>query len=121
MKDVTLKSSVIPIDVFFNRSFIVDLFYMKTCHFRGAQPRLFGPNKDESEGILCQAKPVPHYGMKPCRRELCFLCQPRQRLSGDLSTVVHFSQKQIHRFVNKYEAILNCPAVRAIGPNISYS
>jgi hypothetical protein len=47
------------------------------AHFRDALPRLFGKNKDEPEGILCQTKPVARYGMMACCRERCFLCQPR--------------------------------------------
>jgi hypothetical protein len=90
---------------------------MKTCNFRGAHPRLFGKNTDEPEGILCQTEPVVRYGMMPCYDRHCFLCrQERVRIgkrgSDDLLKVtVHFSSNQVHQFVNKYEAILNCPAV----------
>ncbi|CAF0738305.1 unnamed protein product [Didymodactylos carnosus] len=82
---------------------------------RGAHPRLFGQKNDESEGILCEAQPMARYGMMPCYDRHCFLCQSRRRggegANGDLlNTTVHSSSKQIHRFVNMYEAILNCDA-----------
>jgi hypothetical protein len=109
--------------------FVVDLFFMKTCDFHGAHPRLFGKNKDESEGILCEAKPMARYGMIQCNDTNCFLCQSQRRAaaaaaaaggggrsrgansSEQLNATVHFSPKQTHQFVNKYEAILNCNAV----------
>lgn len=85
---------------------------MKTCHFRGAHPRLFGPNRDQSEGILCEGHPTARYGVRRCHDKNCFLCQSQRAEKDDLSdTGVHFTPHQIHRFVNKYEAILNCPAV----------
>jgi hypothetical protein len=93
---------------------------MKTCNFRDAHPRLFGKNADEPEGILCQAEPVARYGMTPCYEKYCFLCRQERKGLGerksndDLSNVtVHFSSNQVHQFVNKYIAILNCPAVSA--------
>ena len=87
---------------------------MKTCNFGGAQPRLFGANNDEPEGILCAAQPIARYGMIPCYDRNCFLCQPRRRGgkgSEQVNATVHFCPKQAHQFVNKYEAILNCDAV----------
>jgi hypothetical protein len=88
---------------------------MKTCNFRGAYPRLFGNNKDESEGILCQLEPNARFGMIPCCNPHCFLCQSRRGESGQLLNIaVHFSKNQIHHFVNNYKAILNCNAVSTI-------
>ena len=94
---------------------------MKTCNFRGAYPRLFGTNNDEPEGILCEAKPSARYGMKPCYMTPCFLCEPvrnrereRQQEQQVTKTGVDFYQNQIHTFVNKYQAILNCEAVSII-------
>jgi hypothetical protein len=86
---------------------------MKTCNFRGSHPRLFGKNAaDKSEGIICQAEPIARYGMMPCYARNCFLCQRRRGESGKLlNTMVPFSPKQLHRFVNKYECFLNCDAV----------
>lgn len=120
---------------------------MKTCTFRGAQPRKFKRNvsegdayggggvgggngeQEEVESILCQAQPTARYGMSFCYQSECFLCESKQmRFDGMLRrrqreeeennrtaaiTGVHFTTQQMHRFVNKYEAILNCPAVSA--------
>jgi hypothetical protein len=114
---------------------LVDLFFMKTCRFGGAQPRpsftdINNNNKKkkdssyETEGILCQYPPTATYGMKPCYLEDCFLCAVQyhgRSVDGGCSRGipsdssfkigVEFYSNQIHRFVNKYEAILNCPAV----------
>lgn len=100
---------------------------MKTCRFRGAKPRqiTLDNTKDDSteiESILCQLKPNASYDMTPCYKRDCSLCA--LRLHGNncrgisnknsLQVGVEFCSNQIHQFVNKYEAILNCPAVRII-------
>ena len=91
---------------------LVDIFFMKTCHFRGASPRLVGENNDEPEGIICQLKPIAQYGMVSCYDRHCFLCGNRREYDGELiNTAVHYSSNRVHRFVNKYEAILNCHVV----------
>jgi hypothetical protein len=120
--------------------YIVDMFFMKTCNFRGAHPRSFRRHREGSsgsdgggggggggggknasdkieEGILCEAKPIARYGMSPCYGKDCTLCQSLRRQSGELLPGVggvHFSSNQVHRFVNNYEAILNCPAVSVL-------
>ena len=89
---------------------------MKTCDFRDAEPRLIGEEK-EKEGLFCQAEPYASYGMMPCGSKKCFLNKSetikskRSNELNDSSAIVQFSQKQIHHFVNSYQAILNCPAV----------
>lgn len=85
----------------------VDLFYMKTCSFRQAQPRL------PMEGIFCRTTPECLYVMQPCGH--CPLCSSvdssaRATTSGNQAYAVAFNLYQKHRFVNGYEAILNCPA-----------
>jgi hypothetical protein len=82
---------------------LVDMFFMKTCQFRGAEPRSFDEKGEVPEGILCEAPPKARYAMVPCRDQHCFLCQSK--------TAVQFASNQSHRFVNQYEAILNCHAV----------
>ena len=72
----------------------VDLFYMKTCSFRGARPRSL------IEGLFCQETPECRYTVKPCTQ--CALCVPIR---------LRFNSYQRYRFVNGYESILNCPAV----------
>ena len=98
----------------FHAMFIVDVFYMKTCRFRNAHPRRFGEHDKEEpeEGILCEKEPTAQYDMLPCREKHCWLCQRRFGESGEvLPWSVDFSPQQSHRFVNKYETFLNCPAV----------
>ncbi|UJR29610.1 hypothetical protein I4U23_017158 [Adineta vaga] len=82
----------------------VDLFYMKTCSFRQAQPR------SQTEGIFCSEMPECRYVMKRCNQiacEICSSCSPRKKQQ---KYDVQFNSYQKHRFVNGYESILNCPA-----------
>ena len=72
----------------------VDLFYMKTCSFRGARPRSL------IEGLFCQETPECRYTVKPCTH--CSMCVPSR---------LRFNSYQRYRFVNGYESILNCPAL----------
>ncbi|CAF4322174.1 unnamed protein product, partial [Adineta steineri] len=85
-----------------------ELFFMKTCSFRNAQPSLYNHH-----GIFSIHEPKAFYGLKSCEQVTCRFCFPitdiltRGRQS---QPVVIFSSAQKHRFVNGYEAILNCPA-----------
>ena len=90
---------------------------MKTCNFRDAEPRWI---RKQKEGLLCQAEPYARYGTMPCGNSKCLLCQSKritsirnnEKTGSSLDIgMVQFSEKQIHRFINGYEAILNCPAV----------
>ena len=82
---------------------------MKTCTFRESQPRRLVRQNNEQEGLLCEIEPCARYGMMPCGNRQCFLCQSIKSKSS--SVVIEFSDKQIHRFINGYQAILNCSAV----------
>lgn len=81
----------------------VDLFYMKTCSFR------MEDQKPLMKSLFCtDDTPTCNYDFKPCKRFLCQLCQSyqlEQQQTIEFSTTGHK-----HRFVNGYEAILNCPA-----------
>ncbi|CAF1447688.1 unnamed protein product [Adineta steineri] len=90
----------------------VDVFFMKTCNFRGAHPRLFSKEKiQEPEGLICQAKPQARYGMMPCYDRNCSLCLPQSITNAkSRKPIVAFATKQSHRFINKYETFLNCDA-----------
>ncbi|CAF1361912.1 unnamed protein product [Rotaria sp. Silwood1] len=79
----------------------VDLFYMKTCSFRNAQPR------SNTEGIFCATIPECRYKMTACGQ--CKLCQTPIDLTCRRPTPVLFNRAETHRFVNGYESILNCP------------
>ncbi|CAF2935916.1 unnamed protein product, partial [Rotaria sp. Silwood2] len=81
-----------------------DLFFMKTCDFREAQPRSIG-EQQRKEGLLCELEPCARYGMKPCGQSRCFLCKSERNM-----IVIQYAEQQLHTFINGYQAILNCPA-----------
>ena len=89
---------------------VVDMFYMKTCSFRGAEPRCL------IEGLFCASEqPEAKYGMVACGNLFCPCCHPPlQWMKHQPWPVVQYSSSQIHNFVNKYQAILNCPAVSSV-------
>ena len=100
---------------------LVDLFYLKTCSFRGASPRTITDpqtNQREIEGIFCVIPPVARYGMTRCDRSLlvCRCCRHHSRSASirmqfSSLTGVTFSPDYSHQFVNSYKVILNCPVV----------
>lgn len=100
----------------------VDLFYFKTCSFRGAcARRCIDPvtRREDIEGIFCIDAPVARYGMTQCGRpsNLCRCCRLQntrahdQRAMPTLITGVTFTSSYRHQFVNRYQVILNCPVV----------
>ncbi|CAF3311939.1 unnamed protein product [Rotaria sp. Silwood2] len=104
-----------PIALEFYLQIDVDLFYMKTCSFRGAS---FHDDKDPwhsndiDQHLFCRDAPKANFGMLPCDCKTCLCCHPSERfLQQQTPLAVQFSANHIHRFLNKYEAILNCPAV----------
>lgn len=86
----------------------VDVFYMKTCSFRGAQPH--APN----QGLFCETdEPVAQHGFLACEQPSCPCCHPPNvEVRRQPWPVVTFSAQSEHRFVNGYTTYLNCPAVR---------
>jgi len=64
--DYHLQDEELPQLLEFFLQIDIDLFYMKTCSFRGAKPRA------AHEGIFCLTIPEIRYVMKPCHR--CALC-----------------------------------------------
>jgi len=88
----------------------VDMFFLKTCSFHGVQPRLI--DRCSREGLFCYDIPEPRFAIMPCNQSHCHCCHspcPRRYVT---EFAIPFSIPHIHRFVNQYEAILNCPAVR---------
>lgn len=83
------------------------MFFFKTCSFNGAKPRIF--QQRHSEGLFCLSTPAARFSITPCDKATCHCCHPPCPLRN--TTVIPFSYPHIHRFVNQYEAILNCPAV----------
>ena len=89
----------------------VDVFYMKSCAFRGAQPQ-----PSLSASFFADETPSAVYNMSPCDRSFCTCCQaePCETANDSMppSVSVAFSEHgQAHRFINGYEVVLNCPAV----------
>ncbi|CAF1336830.1 unnamed protein product [Rotaria sordida] len=85
----------------------VDMFFMKTCAFRIPDGLLIKTGlfyTDDMTNSLC-------HDMKPCQRLFCTLCQAKNDSDSASCTTIEFSTSgQKHRFVNGYEAVLNCPA-----------
>jgi hypothetical protein len=90
------------------------MFFLKTCSFNGVEPRLI--NNRLREGLFCLETPTARFAITPCNKRQCQCCRsqcPRHYATDPQQTsAIQFSIPHIHRFVNQYEAILNCPAVR---------
>lgn len=92
---------------------VVDMFCLKTCSFNGVQPRLL--DNRLREGVFCIDPMQPRFAIVPCNRSHCLCCHspcPRRFVDPDKGSAIPYNTPHIHRFVNQYEAILNCPAVR---------
>ena len=96
-----------PLALEFFLQFDVNMFFMKTCSFRFARPRTI------LEGLFCVQEPEARYELSPCGN--CALCYPQYSMEHRLKkSVVDFSQAHAHTFVNGYQTILNCSAVRRL-------
>ena len=112
-KNFIVDDSELPQLLEFYLQIDVDLFYMKTCSFRQAQPR------SATEGLFCSAAHQCSYAMAPCGRcKLCILM--KSSTTRYQPCPIQFNLYQKHRFVNGYESILNCPA-RCDTRNIIYA
>ena len=80
---------------------------MKTCSFRGTQPR------SDTEGLFCGWKePEARYKMHPCKKESCPCCHSHNQTNRNQPwQVVDFMGSSTHRFSNGYTTYLNCPVV----------
>ncbi|CAF1366575.1 unnamed protein product [Rotaria sordida] len=106
IQEPTLTSKQMAIVLEFYLQIDVDLFYMKTCSFRGAQPR------SDLEGLFCSKdEPQANYSMIPCQKSFCTCCHP---VNNEKKTqpwpVVNFASSSRHPFINGYTTYLNCPA-----------
>ena len=91
---------------------LVDLFYLKTCSFRGAIP--------VEESIFCAKTPEICYSISACQERSCHSCRPWHiRQDAEFDRAVPYDLRRVHQFVNGYRAILNCPAVRKRRSSIS--
>ncbi|CAF3318596.1 unnamed protein product [Rotaria sp. Silwood2] len=85
----------------------VDLFYMKTCSYRGAQSIVATNDKS----LFCRNEPQVRYGITPCQQLSCCLCYPSYKLTyRQQQPILQFGPSQEHSFINGYRSILNCPA-----------
>ena len=82
---------------------------MKTCSYRGAQPRSL--NQGHSEGLFCVHPPEARTSFLPCTHEPCRCCWERRDLTGRPQPCVRFSPVHSYQFLNGYQVLLNCPAV----------
>ena len=98
----------LPLALEFFLQMDVDLFHLKTCAFRQGQPRIYIDNNGQqcTEGIFTidRQSIEGRYGLTPCNRNNCTCCKNQ-------SISVQINPKQIHSFLNRYQAILNCPVV----------
>ena len=77
---------------------------MKTCSFRHVQPENF------ERYLFCSTDPVARHEMTAWGN--CGLCYPKYHVGKRGQPAVDFGlATRRHQFVNKYEAILNCPRV----------
>lgn len=82
-----------------------ELFFMKTCGFRGALPPL------NEQTIFCLNEPQARYSLTRCNRMTCCLCYPSyQMIHRTNQPLIRFGSEQEHRFIHGYHTILNCPA-----------
>ncbi|CAF1489062.1 unnamed protein product [Adineta steineri] len=95
----------------------VDVFHLKTCTFRQGLPRVIidthGQQSYEGIFTIDEQSIEGRYGLRPCHQNNCLCCQNQ-------SGTIEFNPKQIHTFLNRYQAILNCPVVCSTS-NIIYA
>ncbi|CAF1164089.1 unnamed protein product [Rotaria sordida] len=85
----------------------IDLFYMKTCSYRGAQPII----DDIPKSLFCINEPQVRYALTQCNQLSCCLCYPWYKLTyRQHHPIVQFGSNQQYTFINGYRSILNCPA-----------
>ncbi|CAF4594335.1 unnamed protein product [Rotaria sp. Silwood1] len=106
LKEPTLNSKQMAIALEFYLQIDVDLFYMKTCSYRGATPY------SNTEGLFCgKDQPQARYSILPCGNQLCLCCYPKNSdKKSQTWPVIDFNSSSIHQFVNGYTTYLNCPA-----------
>ncbi|CAF2116443.1 unnamed protein product [Rotaria magnacalcarata] len=106
LKEPTLNSNQMAIALEFYLQIDVVLLYMKTCSFRGAEPR------SKIEGLFCGTdEPQASYTMLPCGSLFCTCCHTVNSYKKSQPwPVIDFASSSMHRFINGYKTYLNCPA-----------
>ncbi|CAF1471338.1 unnamed protein product [Adineta steineri] len=112
----TLNSKQMTILLEFYLQIDVDLFYMKTCSFRGAESHAI------MEGLFCgKDEPKARYKLLACGNIFCRLCHPiNHSKKSQPWPVVDFDTSTMHQFLNGYTTYLNCPATCSTS-NIIYT
>ncbi|CAF3756457.1 unnamed protein product [Rotaria magnacalcarata] len=105
LKEPILDSKQMALLLEFYLQIDVDLFYMKTCSFRGAEPR------SKSEGLFCgNDEPQARYTFRPCGDLFCLCCHPIHNYNKIQTwPVIDFASSSMHQFLNRYTTYLNCP------------
>ncbi|CAF3228217.1 unnamed protein product [Rotaria sp. Silwood2] len=106
LKEPTLNSKQMAMALEFYLQMDVDLFDMKTCSFRGAEPL------SNIEGLFCgRDEPQTRYALVPCGDLFCSCCLPvHTYMKSQPWPIVNFTSSSMHRFLNGYTTYLNCPA-----------
>ncbi|CAF1317099.1 unnamed protein product [Adineta steineri] len=108
LEEPILNSKQMAILLEFYLQIDVDIFFMKTCWFRGADPTEFN-----MEGLFfCEKdEPKARYKLLPCDNIVCRLCHPiNHSKKSQPWPVVDFNSSSMHHFRNGYITYLNCPA-----------
>ena len=85
----------------------VDVFFMKTCSYRGAEPR------STVEGLFSDdEEPNERHQMSPCGEQSCLCCHPLNHEKRRYRwLVVDFQSSAKDQFYKNYVSYLNAPAV----------
>ncbi|CAF3465460.1 unnamed protein product [Rotaria socialis] len=101
LNEPTLNSKQMSLILEFFLQIDVDVFYMKTCRFRDAEPC------PSIQGLFCNDESLKaRYSMVPCGTANCPCCHSIENSSN-------------HRFINGYTTYLNCP-VTCTTSNVVY-
>ncbi|CAF4742524.1 unnamed protein product, partial [Rotaria socialis] len=109
LDEPTLNSKQMSIVLEFFLQIDVDVFFMKTCRFRGAEPY------PSTQGLFCNDEsPKARYSMTPCHTIGCRCCvslrYENEASSPSLLPPIDFEHSSSHCFANGYTTYLNCPA-----------
>ncbi|CAF1382378.1 unnamed protein product, partial [Adineta steineri] len=106
LEEPILNSKQMAILLEFYLQIDVDIFFMKTCWFRGAEPHAI------MEGLFCgKDEPKARYKLLACGNLFCRLCHPINHWKKSQPwPVVDFNSSSMHHFLNGYTTYLNCSA-----------
>ena len=83
----------------------VDVFYMKTFHYRNVQPT------DMNKDLFCVIEPELRFMFKSCEYPNCEICTCTKHITHRSQMAVHFEETNgLFQFINGYQTILNASA-----------